>query len=163
MSDHATQILLDSLEKIAREIGTERFHEVIMKAIDTCERRPTIATYRKLAGLTTRLSPQDEALAAAWELVTLIVTRFLAYDAEGNISVRPRIAFHDGKHFEEMPPEVLEGVRKAVMAMGGWKALASSYPEWWGQRFQAFKELYRPSQEEVAALLGPKTAELAKR
>jgi hypothetical protein len=161
MSDHATEILLDSLEKIATEIGPERFHEVVMKAIETCERRPTIAVYRKLAGLTTRLSPQDEALAAGWELVTLILTRFLQWDGEGQVSVQPRIAARDGKHFEEIPPEIPEGVKKAVTSLGGWKALANSYPEWYSQRFQAFKELYRPSPKEIASLLTPKTPALA--
>jgi hypothetical protein len=162
MSDHATGILLDALEKIATEIGHERFHEVIMKAIETCERRPTIATYRKLAGLTTRLSPQDEALAAAWELVTLVLTRFLQWDGGGHVSVQPRIATRDGKHFEELPPEIPEGVRKAVMSLGGWKALANSFPEWHSQRFQTFKELYRPTTEEVTLLLAPKTVALSR-
>jgi hypothetical protein len=162
MSDHATEILLDSLEKIATEIGPERFHEVVMKAIETCERRPTIAVYRKLAGLTTRLSPQDEALAAGWETVTVVVTRFLSYDAEGNVSVRPRITARDGKHFEEFPPEIPGGVQKAVMSLGGWKALANSFPEWHSQRFQTFKELYRPTPEEVTLLLAPKTVALSR-
>ena len=160
ISDQAAKIMLDALEGIAREIGRENFHAVAVKIIETCERRPTIATYRKLAGLTTRLSPQDEALAAGWELITMVVTRFLAYDAEGNVSVRPRIAQHDGKHFEEMPPKIPDGVRKAVMSLGGWKLLASSYPEWWGAKFQAYKEMYRPTPEEVASLLAPATAAL---
>jgi hypothetical protein len=161
ISDQAAKIMLDALESIAREIGRENFHAVAVKIIETCERRPTIATYRKLAGLTTRLSPQDEALAAGWELVTLILTRFLQWDGEGQVSVQPRIAARDGKHFEEIPPEIPEGVKKAVTSLGGWKALANSYPEWYSQRFQAFKELYRPSPKEIASLLTPKTPALA--
>jgi hypothetical protein len=161
LSDHAAKIMLDSLEEIARTIGKERFHEMIVRAIETCDRRPTLATYRKLAGLNSRLGPQEEALAKAWELTTVILTRFLSHDAEGNAVIRPRISQRDGEYFEELPPEIPEGVRKAVAGLGGWKALLSSYPEWHSQRFHDFKELYRPSAEEQALLLAPVTKALA--
>ncbi len=161
MSDAATKIMLNGLEQISLQVGESKFHEVILKAIETCERRPTLATLRKLAGLNARLSPQDEALARAWETVTVCVTRFLQYDGEGNVSLKSRVAQRDGHYFEEEPPLVPDGVLRAVRSMGGWKALVESYPTFWSHKFTGFKEVYVPSEGEQAMLLESGSRELA--
>lgn len=160
MSDAATKIMLDELEAVASQIGEAAFHGVILKAIETCERRPTLATLRNLAGLNRRLSPKDEALAKAWEILSVCVTRFMAYDGEGNVSLKARVSQRDGHYFEEEPPHVPDGVMRAVRSLGGWKALVESYPTWWTQRFQSFKEVYSPGEGEQAILLGSGSREL---
>jgi hypothetical protein len=142
-SKQADALTLDMLEVIAKDIGTTRFHEMILKAIETCERRPTIATLRRIAGLNDRLDSNADALARSWELVTLIITRHIGRDGEGNAVLQSRV-YRDGEVWREDPiPEIPEGVLRAVRALGGWGALSDSYPQWFGQRFQQWKELYR--------------------
>jgi len=82
------------------------------------------------------------ALAEAWDLTIRVVTRHIGRDGEGNAVLQPRV-YRDGDVFREEPvPDIPEGVRRAVRAMGGWSALADSYPQWTGQRFAQFKELW---------------------
>lgn len=133
---------LDMLEVIAKDIGTTRFHEMILKAIETCERRPTIAVLRRLAGLNERLDSNAIALAKSWELVTLIVTRHIGRDGEGNAVIQPRLYCDSGVWREHPIPEIPEGIWRAVRSLGGWGALADSYPAYWGVRWAQFKELY---------------------
>lgn len=141
-SKQADALALDMLEVIAKDIGTTRFHEMILKAIETCERRPTIAALRRLAGLNDRLDSNANALAAAWGLVTDVVCKHIGRDGNGTAFLQSRV-YRDGNLFREEPiPEIKDSVRRAVHAMGGWAVLADSYPQWWGQRYQQFKELW---------------------
>jgi hypothetical protein len=142
-SKQADALTLDMLEAIARDIGTTRFHEIILKAIETCERRPTIAVLRRLAGINDRLDSNADALARSWELVTLIGTRHIGRDGEGNAVLQPRV-YRDGEVWREDPiPDIPEGIRRAIRTLGGWGALSDSHPQWWGQRWTQWKELYR--------------------
>lgn len=143
-SKEADSLALDMLEAMARQIGMEAFHAMILKAIETCERRPTIATLRRIAGLNDRLDGQQTALAEAWSLVTTIVTRHTGQDGEGNCILQSHHSRGaDDKYYEEPVPNIPDGVRKAVAALGGWEALVESHPVWWGQKFSQFKEVYR--------------------
>lgn len=143
MSDSAANYLLDRLVELAAEIGPERFHDVIVRAIETCERRPVLATFRRLAGMNSRLDAHGEALATAWEIVTQVVVKHIGRDAENSVYLKPFLR-RDGDTFREEPvPAIPEGVRRAVASMGGWSALAEAYGgEWWNARFQTFRDLY---------------------
>lgn len=161
MSDSAASYLLDRLVEMALEIGEERFHGVILKAIETCERRPVLATFRRLAGLNPKL---DEHVILAWELVTRIVGRHIGRDGEGNVILRPwLVRLHaQADRFTELPiPYIPEGVSRAVASMGGWSALAESFPVYWGLRFNSFKEVLRLSPEEMTSLTSPTSTALA--
>lgn len=154
MSDSAASFLLDKLVEIAAAIGPEKFHAMIVKAIETCERRPVLATLRRLAGLNPRLDSHGEALAEAWGLVTTVVTRHLGRDANGNVFLQSRLS-RDGVGWkEEACPHISAGVRRAVLLLGDWGALADAHPTWWNQRFEAFKSVYRG---EPATALATKT------
>lgn len=142
-SKEADKLMLDMLEAMAQEIGVDQFHAVILKVIETCERRPTVATFRKLAGLNQRLDPHADALAAAWSLVTDIVLKHIGRNGEGQAILQPR-TYRDGEVWrEESVPEIPEGIKRTISMMGGWGAVSDSYPQWFGQRFQQFKELWR--------------------
>jgi len=141
-SKEADALALDMLEKMALDIGVVAFHAMILKAIETCERRPTIATLRRLAGLNDRLDVQQLALATAWGLVTDVVTKHIGRDGNGNAFLQPRIYRSDDVFMEERVPEIPENVRVVVASMGGWGALADSYSAFWGMRYANFKELF---------------------
>lgn len=141
-SKEADALALDMLEAMAQEIGVGAFHAMILKAIETCERRPTIATLRRIAGLNDRLDAQQMALAEAWASVTRVVTKHVGRDGEGHAILQPRI-YRDGDVFREEPvPNIPTEVLQAVRSMGGWGALADSYPAFWGMRFANFKEFF---------------------
>jgi hypothetical protein len=153
LSVEAMQITQNMMVAIAEEIGTEKFHTTILKAIETCDRRPTVAKIRQLAGLNSRLEPAQEAAAKAWGIVVTVLTRHIGRDGEGNVILRPFLS-RAGDAFHEKPvPDIPEGVRKAVAALGGWGALAESFPQWNGQKWGQWKELYNPDPAEIAALL----------
>lgn len=145
MSDSAARFLLDQLVELAIEIGAERFHKVIVTAIQTCERRPVLATFRRLAGLNPRLDSNAELLVAAWRFLTGICRQHIGRDGNGNAVLQPRVYRSDGRIFMETPvPQIPDGIRATVATMGGWGSLADAYPEWWNQRWMTFKELYSP-------------------
>ena len=155
LSVEAMQITQNMMVAIAEEIGTEKFHATILKAIETCDRRPTMAKIRQLAGLNSRLEPAQEAAAKAWGIVVTVLTRHIGRDGEGNVILRPFLS-RAGETFHEEPvPVIPEGVRKAVAALGGWGGLAESFPQWSGQRWGQWKEVYNPDPAEIAALLAP--------
>jgi hypothetical protein len=153
MSDAAAAIMLDRLEEVAQQIGRQRFHEVVLKIIDTCERRPTVATYRKMAGLNGRLEPQQEAFSRAWELVTLVVLRHVKFDGNGYAGLQPWLSSNeDGGSSEQPVPDIPPGIRAAVVALGGWGGLRESYnTTYWGAKLQQFREIYRGEESRTPA------------
>lgn len=155
--------MLDALVQVAQDIGRERFHDAIVRAIETCERRPTLATIRRIAGVNPRLDSNAEALAAAWQVVTVVVTRHIGRDGEGQAFLQPWLQKGDEVWYETPVPHIPEGVRLAVASLGGWGALADSWPQWAGQRFATFKEILRLSPEETLALTAPKTTAIVKK
>jgi hypothetical protein len=158
MSDFAAKLMLDKLTEVAAEIGRDRFHETVMKVIEMCDRRPTVARFRMLAGLNSRLDVQQEATAKAWELLSHIVARHLGQDAHGNYGLKTWLEKAEGGYFiEHSVPEISVATRRAAAAMGGWAALAESYPTYWNQKYQMFKDLYRPAAEDMLAYLTHET------
>lgn len=163
LSDEAARLTITMLTDVAVEIGQERFHAAILKAIETCERRPTVATMRRLAGVSPVLDERAQAVVSAWSLVTDVVQRHVARDQHGNAYLAPFIAWSEGGgyHVEQPVPEIPECVRRVVVNLGGWGALAESYPVWWSQKFMLFKELFQFSPADRAALISPKSTDLA--
>lgn len=152
LSDEAAKLYVDMLTAIAVEVGQMHFHRTILKAIETCDRRPTIAMFRKLAGLNGRLDVHQEATAKAWELITHIVSRHIGRDGEGNCQLKTWLERTDGGVFiEHRVPEMSVATRRAVAALGGWAALVESRPTFWSQKFQMFREIYRPDPSDMFA------------
>lgn len=147
LSDEARTFYIDAMTAIAADIGPQAFQAVVGRIVATCERRPTIATFRKLAGLG---MDAPTPAAAAWDLVSMIVVRHLDRDGNGMAFVAPKTRMVDGQAVTEQPPVIPEPVRRAVIALGGWTALAESYPSFWGMRWQHFKDLYHESAPSTA-------------
>jgi len=138
-SDAALKVRIGFLKEIVAEVGNERFIAAIKQCVRTCMFRNevTIARIRQEAGLS--VAPAPSPAVEAWELVTRIVTHHLGRDAEGNAVLQPHVKISEN-HLAVMTslPNIPDAVARAVAAMGGWSALAESYPAWWGQRLQQF-------------------------
>jgi hypothetical protein len=162
LSVEAMQITQNMMVAIAEEIGTEKFHVTILKAIETCDRRPTVAKIRQLAGLNSRLEPDAEAVAVAWSFIVGIVKRHIGRDGNGNAVLQPWVSYRSpglgGICVQEDVPDVPIGIHEAVSAMGGWGTLADNLPQWTSQKFNQFKELYRPTAFERDQLLSISTS-----
>jgi hypothetical protein len=138
LSDEAREFYLDAMTELAGRLGQQAFQALLGRVIESCDRRPTIATLRRLAGLGDDPSPT----VVAWELVTTLVSRHLARDGNGNAVLGASTRLREGVAVETPVPAIPEAVRRAVGCLGGWTALADSYPLWWGARYKDFKELY---------------------
>jgi hypothetical protein len=168
MSDEAARAMLDMAEDAAAQVGKERFHDALVKAMTLAGQfRPTIGTIRRCCGLIPRLGVNEQAVAAAWSMVTTVVTKHLGVDGNGNRYLAPWLR-RDGysgamgdnpmqlQSWKEEPvPAIPASVVAAVKALGGWGALADAHPQWWPQRFEAFKQLWQPDPDEIAELLSP--------
>lgn len=166
MSDEAARAMLDMAEDAAAQVGKEKFHNALVKAMTLAGQfRPTIGTIRRCCGLMPRLDTNAEAVAAAWSLVTTVVTKHLGVDGNGNRYLAPWL-HRDGysgavgdnpmqlqSWKEELVPAIPSSVVEAVKALGGWGALADAHPQWWPQRFEAFKQVWRPDPAEIQTLL----------
>jgi len=145
MSDQARAIFEGKLAGIAGEIGPERFIALLDLVVDTCDRRPTIATLRELAGIP-RPKPRPQYVSA-WNVVTLVVRRHLRLDTEsGTMVVVPYARMNAGVFVEEPAPEITASIQRAVDGLGGWSNLSSSYPEYWSAKLNMFKDLYEGEQ-----------------
>ena len=144
-SDAALKVRIGFLKEIVAEVGNERFIAAIKQCVRTCMYRNevTIARIRQEAGLS--VAPAPSPAVEAWELVTRIVVGHIGRDAEGNAVLEPRVVLRSdsGLALVQKVPAIPDAVARAVAAMGGWSALAESYPAWWGQRLQQFEKLYR--------------------
>jgi hypothetical protein len=140
-SDASLKLRLKLLHEVVDLVGPERFIEAVEQAIRISDRRSdvTVAKIRRLAGINDAV-PSPAALA--WEIVTTIVMYHLSRDGNGICTLTAAGRMENGKFVERPLPEIPEAVARTVRMMGGWTALASSYPEWWGQRFSQFKELF---------------------
>jgi len=139
MSDEAARLQLKLMVELANEIGLQRFNDTVEKAIESCDRRPTVATMRRLAGVA---YVEPTSVAKAWELVTELVTKHVKYNEQGVAVLAPRSTMKDAKFVEVPIPPVPPEVTRTVTAMGGWGSLVDSYPMFWGQRYANFRELY---------------------
>lgn len=139
MSDDAAKLQLNLLCKLVDEVGEEKFQQAVETAICTCERRPTIATMRRLCGVAVI---EPSAVTEAWELITTVVTRHIQRDSNGMARLAPKIKMVDGVAFSEPVPHLTPDIIRAVIALGGWSAMVDSYPEFWGQKYHQFRELF---------------------
>ena len=144
-SDEAFKARVVFLREIVDEVGAERFIEAVKQAIRISEFRSqvSIGRIRRLCGLDVT-EPTTPAVQA-WHLVTTVATRFVRRDANGNAVLEPRVTLNDQRQgCVEPVPDIPPAIEKAVQDLGGWAALQDAWPIWWHQRFQTFKEIYRP-------------------
>ena len=145
MSDEARALFESKLVEIAQQVGPERFLQTLDTIIETCDRRPTIAMIRKLAGIQ-RVEPRPP-FVSAWTLVTKIVARHVRQHSDTGQLLHEYVYMERGKLVRDPVPEIPPAVQSAVDAMGGWSNLAESYPTWWGAKLTMFKELYDPNEQ----------------
>jgi len=150
-SDEAFAARIGFLEEVVDEVGPEAFIQAVRQAIRTKKYRSevSIACIRECAGLS--LAAAQHPAVSAWEIVTDIVRYHVERVGEGGYRLvdREGIDFKSSTPdkvvtFKKALPEIPENIQAAVDLMGGWGALADSYPQWWGQRWQMFREFYRP-------------------
>lgn len=139
MSDDATKLQINRLVALANEVGMDRFQSAVETAIDTQERRPTVATMRKLCGVS---SIDPSSVTEAWELITRVVTRHIQRDGNGMALLAPKMKMVDGYAVSEPVPTIPPDVFRAVVSLGGWGSLSDSYPAWWSQKYQQFREIF---------------------
>ena len=142
VSDEAAQLRLELMAEIAAEVGEQHFVHAVRNAIKISHRRwdVSIARIREMAGL--RFVPEPSPAAKAWELVTHVFVNHCRVDADGNYRLETKTVIRDGKAEETPVPAISPAVKRAVQALGGWAALAESFPEYWQQKYGAFKELF---------------------
>ena len=154
-SDLAAALRLELLTDIVNLVGPERYLEAVKKAITMSSSRYdcTVRKIRFCAGLK-ESKPVDPAVSA-WKLVTDIVRKHVRLGPEGQYRLEPYYAI-DGKSddptaepekslptFSIYPvPEIPEAVQEAVRALGGWRALANTLPEFWHAKMKDFLTLY---------------------
>jgi hypothetical protein len=142
MSDEATQLRLELMAEVAEAVGEQRFIRAIRDAIKVSHRRwdCSVARIREMAGL--KWTPPLSATAEAWQLVTRVFIDHCRVDADGNYRLEEKVVNVDGKAQVTPVPEIPLEVKRAIAGLGGWAALAESFPEYWQQKYSAFKELY---------------------
>jgi hypothetical protein len=158
MSDEAARAMLDMAEDAAAQVGKEKFHNALVKAMTLAGQfRPTIGTIRRCCGLMPRLDTDAEAVAVAWSFIVGIVRRHVGRDGNGNAILQPWVSYRSpslgGICVQEDVPDIPIGIHEAVSAMGGWGTLADNLPQWTSQKFNQFKELYQPTNFERDALI----------
>ena len=142
MSDEAAKLRLELLAEVAEEVGEQRFVQAVRNAIKVSHKKwdCSIARIREMAGL--RFVPEPSPAAKAWELVTQVFIDHCRSDADGNYHLEEKVTIVDGKAKVTPVPEISPAVKRAIQCLGGWAALAEAHPEYWGQRWNQFKEFY---------------------
>jgi hypothetical protein len=145
-SDEAFKARVVFLREIVDEVGADRFIEAVKQAIRISEFRSqvSIGRIRRLCGLDVT-EPTTPAVQA-WHLVTTVTTRFVRRDVNGNAVLEPRVTLSEQRMaIIEQVPNIPDAVQRAVNMLGGWGALSDAYATgWWSQRWQSFRESYRP-------------------
>lgn len=142
-SDDAAKLRLELMAEIAAEVGEQRFVQAVRNAIKISHRRwdVSIARIRETAGL--RFVPEPSPAAQAWELITRVFIDHCRVDADGNYRLEEKVTIVDGKARVTPVPEIPPAVKRAIQCLGGWAALAESWPEFWQAKLKDFRELYR--------------------
>ena len=145
-SDLALRMRLKLMAKVIDEVGQERFHRAVEKAISISHSRyhVTVARIRECAGL--QYVPPRPPAAVAWEFVVQVFLDHVRTDGNGNYHLEPKYQSVDGKVTVTDPPEVPPAILRAVRSMGGWAAIAEAWPEFISQKFRDFKDLYDPGE-----------------
>lgn len=142
MSDEATQLRLEQLAEIAEQVGEQRFVKAVRDTIKVSHRRwdCSIARVREMAGL--KWTPPISAAAEAWSMVTRIFIDHCRTDGDGNYRLEEKVVNVDGKAQVTPVPEIPLAVKRAIQGLGGWAALAESWPEYWSAKLRDFRDLY---------------------
>lgn len=142
VSDEAAQLRLELMAEIAAEVGEQRFVQAVRNAIKISHRRwdVSIARIREMAGL--RFMPEPSPAAQAWELITRVFIDHCRSDADGNYRLEEKVTIVDGKACVTPVPEIPPAAKRAIQCLGGWAALAESWPEFWQAKLKDFRELY---------------------
>jgi hypothetical protein len=142
-SDASLKLRAELFGRIVEEVGEERFIEALKQAISVSQRRydVTVARVREFAGL--KYIQPISATAEAWRFVTQIFLDHVRMDGNGNYMLEPKVINHAGHCHLIAPPKIPKAVKNAVVAIGGWAALADSYPNYWAVRYKEFKEIYK--------------------
>jgi hypothetical protein len=142
ISDEATKLRLELLAEVAEEVGEQRFVQAVRNSIKVSHKKwdCSIARIRELAGL--RFAPEPSPAAQMWELVTQVFIDHCRSDADGNYRLEEKITIVDGKAKVTPVPEIPPAAKRAIQCLGGWAALAESWPEFWQTKFRDFRELY---------------------
>ena len=141
-SDEAAKLRLELLAEIADAVGEYRFVKAVRSAIKVSHKRwdCSIARIREFAGL--RFVPEPSPAAKAWELITQVFIDHCRSDADGNYHLEEKVTIVDGKAKVTPVPEIPPAAKRAIQCLGGWAALAEAFPEYWGQRWNQFKEFF---------------------
>jgi hypothetical protein len=149
MSDEAAKLRLELLAELAEQVGEQRFVRAVRDTIKVSHRRwdCSVARVREMAGL--KWTPPPSPAAQAWELVTKVFIDHCRTDGDGNYRLEEKTVNYGGTARVFPVPEISPAIKKAVQCLGGWAALAESWPEYWQAKFKDFREFY---QEEETGL-----------
>jgi len=153
-SDYAVKTRLRLLGKIVDEIGYERFMEALDQAMSISQRRydVTPARIRECAGL--RWVSPPTAAALSWEWVMRVFVDHCRVDGKGNFHLEDKVVMLDGLATVTPAPKVPQAIQRALRSMGGWSAISEAFPEYIGQRYAQFKELFHEDEPGPRADLG---------
>jgi hypothetical protein len=140
MSDLALTMYLHTCYELVREVGVQRFQVGVRRALMECEFRPTIAKLRKLCGYETE---HEKELAEQWDAITAIVDNgFLATDEQGATIVKAKTSVANGTMVLHPAPQLTDKTKQIVRKMGGWEAVSGAFPQFWGQQYKRFTEMW---------------------
>lgn len=141
-SEQAAELRLELMAELAEEVGEQRFVRAVRDAIKVSHKRwdCSVARVREMAGL--RHVPPPSATATAWEFVTQVFIDHVRTDPAGNYVLEEKWTALDGVPTVKPVPFIPFPIKRAVQGMGGWAALAESWPEFWTSKLRDFRELY---------------------
>jgi hypothetical protein len=141
-SDEAAKLRLELLAEVAEAVGEQRFVQAVRKAISVSHRRwdVSVARVREMAGL--RFVPEPSPAAKAWTFLIQVFIDHCRTDQDGNYRLEPKTVIVDEKAKVTPVPDVPLPIKRALQSLGGWAAIAESWPEYVGAKFNQFKELY---------------------
>lgn len=141
-SEQAAELRLELFAELVEQVGEQRFVRAVRDTIKVSHRRwdCSVARVREMAGL--KWTPPATSVAIAWQLVTRVFLDHCRVDADGNYRLEEKVVNVDGAARVTPVPEIPPAVKRAIQCLGGWAALAEAHPEFWGQRWNQFKEFY---------------------
>jgi hypothetical protein len=141
-SDYSVKIRLELMAEVIAEVGQEAFLAAVKRAISISQRRydVTVARIRECAGL--RYVPPPSPTALAWEFVTQTFLNHVRTDGDGNYRLEDKVVVVGGVASVTGVPKIPFPIKRAISALGGWAAIAEAWPEYIGQKYAQFKELY---------------------
>lgn len=141
-SDYAVRLRVKLMSQIIDEVGQEKFTEAVEMAISVSQRRydVSVARIRECADL--RYVPPITPVARAWQFVTQTFINHCRLSADGNYRLEDKTIWKDGVGYITPVPHIPSNIMKAIHCLGGWAALAESYPEYWTAKLRDFRDFY---------------------